>query len=840
MTSSYQGLAGNRDSGIDPTPKFLPAQQQANQKLEQGIDRLNKSINSNDATRLENAKRSGDDLNALARLSQTFGTVLGAYQKEQIKKYQSEAQALAALDITDQDKLLEAQNKYEEEQKNQQESIDKLTDKARNDGKPYHVINGIKKLNAYHLDEIQKVRIADTATEISTGFRDFYTEKGGANMSRADQLGLVDQYVTDNLDKFNGFNPGFITKYGLPSLVEFKQEERKNIDFQWGQTTSAQTVDRAINTLLADGNISNYVNSVANTVDSKGKVRGPAQAYRYLIDSVLPKAIKANLLSVTDVQEMFDNSEMPGMGGQSYADLKKADVQNLVELIESDVNADFSRGEKTKNARFTLQENEWMQSVDISTLTNESIDERQNQFIAEFGKRSSKLDQYKLSLSVDAVQLKEADKAAQRLIETNSLTSARLAEFPWQIQERYAAIAAKTDRVSADNYKVQEDSIKDAVESRANVTPLGTRDPSVGVVTSIYQRKFHENLRMQLEADNPNALNDALSITLQDFKVWADNPNNFSSSTGYNVFADATTSQSLQANARQEQERINSIIRTYGDDTLDQVDVVKSTILRNDAKNFGKKGFNHHPQILRLSQLLQVDPITATNRMIEAYNLANQAQGNPIPLISLSKGAEIIRDELPPQAKSKYLSRLGQMTPNTSLQVMSQVPSGYRPEMVPMGFGEIIAKAADKYDIPPGILAALLEQESAYRPEVIYDRSGKYDSSSGAKGIAQIIPKYHPTVKNPYDPNEAIPYAASYLRQMMDTYGFDLRTAIYAYNTGQGNVLEKIGVENLNTDAHKKFSEESFNYYPSVIKRAAKYGYKAFFSDPSSMRPVFQ
>ena len=74
----------------------------------------------------------------------------------------------------------------------------------------------------------------------------------------------------------------------------------------------------------------------------------------------------------------------------------------------------------------------------------------------------------------------------------------------------------------------------------------------------------------------------------------------------------------------------------------------------------------------------------------------------------------------------------------------------------------------------------------------------------------------------------------------MDTYGFDLRTAIYAYNTGQGNVLDKIGVENLNTDAHKKFSEESFNYYPGVIKRAPKYGYKAAFGDSSLMRPVFQ
>ena len=203
-------------------------------------------------------------------------------------------------------------------------------------------------------------------------------------MSRADQLGLVDQYVTDNLDKFTGFNPGFITKYGLPDLAKFKQKERKDIDFQWGQTTSAQTVDRAINTLLTDGNIGSYVNSIANTVDSKGKVRGPAQAYRYLVDTVLPKAIQANLLDVADIQEMFDNSEMPGMGGQSYADLKKADLQTLLDTVQADLTADYGRDKKLEEIRFAEEEDAWVANVDVSTLTNDSIDQQQDRFLLKY------------------------------------------------------------------------------------------------------------------------------------------------------------------------------------------------------------------------------------------------------------------------------------------------------------------------------------------------------------------------------------------------------------------------------------------------------------------------
>ena len=836
MTSSYQGLAGNRSAGADPTAEFLPAQQQANQNLVKGIDRLNESINANDAARLANARQSGDTMKALGQLSATLGKALGAYQTEQIKKYQSEAQALSAIGITNQEELLAAQEKYEAEQKRTQEQLDSVADKAAKDEKPFHVLNGIKKLNAYHLDEIQKIQVADTATELTTEFRQYYEEKGGANMSRADQMALPGQFLTDNYDRFNGFSPGFITKYGLPILNNFKKEERKNIDFQWAQTTSAQTADRAINTLITDGNLGSAVNSLATTVDSKGKVRGPAAAYKYLVETVLPKAVKANIVSVTDIKEMFENSEMPGMNGKTYADLKGIDMNTLIETAEADINSDFTRNEKTRNNQFIAEENEWMDTTDLSTLTNDDIEKRQNQFVETYGKRSTKLDQYKLHLTVDAVQLKEADKAAQRLIETNSLTSARLNKLPWQIQQRYASVAALTDKVSADNYTVQLDAIKDRVEQKASVTPMGTRDPSVGIVTANYQRKFHENLRQQLEAGNPNALQDALSITLTEFNTWSADPANFSSN-GYNVFADAATVQNLQANARVEQERVNSILRTYKGDALDQVGLVNSTILRNDVKNFGQKGFKHHPQIQRISRILQVDPITATNKMIEAYNAANQAQGNPIPLISLSPAAKVIRDDLPPQAKALHLANQDQMTPKLSLRVASALPGDYHSEIVPMGFGEIIKKAADKHNIPPSILAGLLEQESGYIPEVV---KGIRKSKSGAIGVGQFLPKTAEDMGvDPYDPESSINGAAKYLRWIMDNYNYDLRTAIYAYNMGAQGVKD-FGIEKLGTEEHGEYSLENFNYYPGVIERAGKYGYKETFRDPSMIRPAFR
>ena len=827
MTSSYQGLSGNRAGGADPTPEFLPAQQQADKRLQQSIDRLNQSINSNAEARMLNAQRAGDAMQNLARLSKTLGDALGMYQAGQIKKYQTQAQALTAIGVYDQEELTKRQTLREQEQLAAQQGLSAAQKKAAKDGAPYHVIDGIGKLNAYHLDEIQKIRIGEVATEFPTAFKAYFTENEGATKSRADQLGLVDQFINDSYSKFDGFDPGMIAKYGLPVVNKFKQEARKDIDFQWGQTTSAQSTDRAINTLLVDGNIANYVNTVASTVDTKGKIRGEAGAYRYLVDKVLPKAIKANLVSVTDIKEMFENSERPGMGGKTYMDLNRVDYNTLDELIEADVVADYSRGEKLDNAKFAAKEDEWFQTTDFTTVTNDDIEKEQIQFVKDHGKRSKKLDQAKLHLTVDAVQLNEAETAIKRLIATNSLTSARLNKMPWQLQQKYASVAALTDKVSADNYKVQLDAIKDRVEQKASVTPMGTRDPSVGIVTANYQRKFHENLRQQLEANNPNALQDALSITLTEFNTWSADPANFSSN-GYNVFADAATVQNLQANARVEQERVNSILRTYKGNALDQVGLVNSTILRNDVKNFGQKGFKHHPQIQRISRILQVDPITATNKMIEAYNLANQAQGNPIPLISLSPAAEAIRDDLPPQAKAKFLRSQGQMTPNVSLQVMSHLPGDYRPEMVPLGFGETIQKAATKENIPPAILAGLLHQETHYIPKYVY---GTEKSSAGAVGIGQFMPDTAEQMGvDPYDPESSIYGAAKYLRHLMDNYGFDLPTAIYAYNAGPGTI-QKYGIG---------ATEENAKYYDGVIKFSARYGNKAAFRDPSMIRPAFR
>jgi hypothetical protein len=151
-------------------------------------------------------------------------------------------------------------------------------------------------------------------------------------------------------------------------------------------------------------------------------------------------------------------------------------------------------------------------------------------------------------------------------------------------------------------------------------------------------------------------------------------------------------------------------------------------------------------------------------------------------------------------------------TYNRSVRALSSMGS-FQPAVVPKGYGTIIQKAAQQYGIDPAILAGVIETESNFT-------NHQSPNKAGAVGIAQIVPRWHPTV-NATDPNASIMYAAKYLSELKQQLG-SMDEAIYAYNSGPGLIRQ---------------SAENRAYYPKVIKAAAKYGYGQAWSNTSLMRP---
>jgi len=87
--------------------------------------------------------------------------------------------------------------------------------------------------------------------------------------------------------------------------------------------------------------------------------------------------------------------------------------------------------------------------------------------------------------------------------------------------------------------------------------------------------------------------------------------------------------------------------------------------------------------------------------------------------------------------------------------------------------------AATRAGTDPDTFVRQIQQESGFNPDA-------FNSGSGATGIAQIVPRWHPGV-DPTDPIASLDYAAKLMADYLKAFG-DYRKALAAYNWGSGNV----------------------------------------------------
>ena len=112
-----------------------------------------------------------------------------------------------------------------------------------------------------------------------------------------------------------------------------------------------------------------------------------------------------------------------------------------------------------------------------------------------------------------------------------------------------------------------------------------------------------------------------------------------------------------------------------------------------------------------------------------------------------------------------------------------------------------------EYGIPVNLLGRLLQQESDFNPYA-------HNTGSNAQGIAQIVPRWHPEIKDPFNPEEAIPYAGKYLAKLYKNFDhWDL--ALAAYNWGWGNLRKHL--ERYGPDGFIHLPKETRNYVSEIL-----------------------
>ncbi len=114
-----------------------------------------------------------------------------------------------------------------------------------------------------------------------------------------------------------------------------------------------------------------------------------------------------------------------------------------------------------------------------------------------------------------------------------------------------------------------------------------------------------------------------------------------------------------------------------------------------------------------------------------------------------------------------------------------------------------VREAELRYDLPSGLLQALIWTESRFNPMAI--------SPAGAAGLAQLMPgtARYLGVANRHDPVASIDGGARYLREMLDKFG-QIHLALAAYNAGPGAVIRAGGIPR---------NRETPGYVRSVLDR---------------------
>jgi soluble lytic murein transglycosylase-like protein len=119
-----------------------------------------------------------------------------------------------------------------------------------------------------------------------------------------------------------------------------------------------------------------------------------------------------------------------------------------------------------------------------------------------------------------------------------------------------------------------------------------------------------------------------------------------------------------------------------------------------------------------------------------------------------------------------------------------------------------ITRVSRRYNVDPHLIKAIIQTESGFNHRAV--------SRRGAQGLMQLMPATAKELRvfNPFNPRENIDGGTRYFRNLLDTFGGDVKLSLAAYNAGPGQVQQANGIPPI---------AETIRYVKKVLRQYRVY-----------------